>query len=123
MERVGGAEAATAAGSVAAEGEPALALAHLEDDHDVVVARAGDLAFEVGDLAVVDHRLAGAQGRLDARLHLGLGDEAAVAGPVDGAQGAVGAGRDRKAVAAGGVGVGEAEVAAGRVAFDLLEDA
>jgi hypothetical protein len=80
--------------AVAAEGEPALALAHLDDDHHVVVARAGYLAFEVSHLAVADHRLAGGERGLDPGLQLGLSREPTVARPVDRPQGAVGVGGD-----------------------------
>ena len=47
-------EAAVVAGAVAAEGAPAPADQRLQDDHHLVVIGAGDLAFEVGEVLVVD---------------------------------------------------------------------
>jgi hypothetical protein len=116
-------EVAAAARPVAAEGEPAVALLDLQHDHDVVVARAGDLAGEVRGFAGADDLPGGPQGRLDPGLQDRLGADLTLAGTVDGAQGARRAGGDREAVVAARAGDRDPEELALAVAGDLAEDA
>ena len=123
-EVVGGFEVAVAAGAVAAEGEPAVALADLEDDDDFVVVGAGDVAFEVGEFAVADDRAArraGSGGRPSAGWLRPCSSR--LVGAVDRAELARGPGRDREAVAAALVGEGDAEEFAAGVGRRPAEDA
>jgi hypothetical protein len=69
----------------------------------------------VGGFAGADDLLAGMQGRLDLAEQARLGGEAALARPVERAQGAVGAGGDREAVVAARAGDRDAEETAGRL--------